>query len=70
MVTVWVCESSVYAYVNLVSTVGMLDAAFVDCLDVTLRVLRGKCHSEKAFGGIQLIFSGDSLQLPCFSRMS
>jgi len=50
--------------VLVLDEVSMLDAAFVDWLDVTVRVLRGKCHSEKAFGGIQLIFSGDFLQLP------
>ena len=50
--------------VLVLDEVSMLDAAFVDWLDVTVRVLRGECHSEKAFGGIQLIFSGDFLQLP------
>ena len=56
--------------VLVVDEVSMLDAAFLDWLDVTVRGFRGKRHSEKAFGGIQLIFTGDFHQLPAVKGKS
>jgi ATP-dependent DNA helicase PIF1 len=56
--------------VLVVDEVSMLDAAFLDWLDVIVRGFRGKRHSEKAFGGIQLIFTGDFHQLPAVKGKS
>jgi ATP-dependent DNA helicase PIF1 len=46
----------------IVDEVSMLEPAYLDWLDATVRSIRGE--QGKAFGGIQLIFCGDFGQLP------
>lgn len=46
----------------IIDEVSMLRADLLDCIDHTLRHLRSKHHQP--FGGIQMLFIGDLLQLP------
>ncbi len=46
----------------IIDEVSMLRADLLDCIDHTLRYLRKKKH--EAFGGLQLLFIGDLMQLP------
>lgn len=46
----------------IIDEVSMLRADLLDCIDHTLRHLRSKRHQP--FGGIQILFIGDLLQLP------
>ncbi len=46
----------------IIDEVSMLRADLLDCIDHTLRHLRSKRHQP--FGGIQMLFIGDLLQLP------
>ncbi len=46
----------------IIDEVSMLRADLLDCIDQTLRVLRKK--RNRPFGGIQILFIGDMLQLP------
>jgi ATP-dependent DNA helicase PIF1 len=48
--------------VLIMDEVSMLEPAYLDWLDATVRSIRGE--QAKAFGGIQLIFCGDFGQLP------
>lgn len=45
----------------IIDEVSMLRADLLDCIDFTLRHIRG---SKQVFGGIQILFIGDLMQLP------
>ncbi len=49
------------AHVLIIDEISMLSAATLDMVDQVCRTLRG---SERAFGGLQVIFVGDFFQLP------
>ena len=46
--------------VLVIDEVSMLDATFIDNLDIIMRHMRG----DRSFGGIQIVFVGDFFQLP------
>lgn len=46
----------------IIDEVSMLRADLLDCIDIVLRSVRRK--RDKPFGGVQLLFIGDLLQLP------
>ncbi|MEM8896059.1 MAG: helix-turn-helix domain-containing protein [Bacteroidota bacterium] len=46
----------------IIDEVSMLRSDLLDCIDQTLRVLRKK--RNRPFGGVQILFIGDMLQLP------
>jgi len=51
--------------VLIIDEISMIDAVFFDSLDLVARRIRG---TDRPFGGIQLIVSGDFLQLPPVSH--
>ncbi|MEO0898091.1 MAG: helix-turn-helix domain-containing protein [Bacteroidota bacterium] len=46
----------------IIDEVSMLRADLLDCMDVILRALRGR--NTEPFGGVQILFIGDLMQLP------
>lgn len=52
--------------VLIVDEVSMLDPTFLECIDLTAKIIRNN-HS-KPFGGIQVVFLGDFCQLPCIQK--
>ena len=50
----------------IVDEVSMVESSYLDWLDETVRVIRRS--PTQAFGGIQLIFSGDFCQIPSISK--
>ena len=52
--------------VLVIDEVSMIDASFLEFLDVNVRNVRG--NGNEAFGGLQLIFCGDFCQLPGITR--
>jgi len=52
--------------VLVIDEVSMIDASFLEFLDVHVRNVRG--NGNEAFGGLQLIFCGDFCQLPGITR--
>ena len=50
----------------IVDEVSMVESSYLDWLDETVRAIRRS--PTKAFGGIQLIFSGDFCQIPSISK--
>jgi ATP-dependent DNA helicase PIF1 len=46
----------------IIDEISMISPVLLDAMDVIFRDIR---KNEKPFGGVQLIFSGDFLQLPC-----
>jgi ATP-dependent DNA helicase PIF1 len=56
------------ARVLFVDEVSMLEADFINSLDLVLSTIRGTNMSGEPFGGLQIVFVGDFYQLPPVSR--